>query len=1077
MIVIFLSFSNITSNIWENNSSNSTQIINKNSSSTNSSQYLSLEEVSKNTNVMTNDVDITTTLSLPDNKIFFGGEDGYWSVQTIINNEVFGDTLSGRVGKYESLNISASIMTDDYDSSSKILLGFSNGFIGTLNLEDSEFEFFNTDLITNNINHFVSLGNGEYDVYQLGNPDVIKTNINTKESVNDGKIDFGELSDTSRTNVFLDSPDNKVFSGNNSGDLFLYDPSNDTTILVYKIEPHGDVPSLISTLTLIDSSHIFVGTIYGNWVNIDFSAVDSDTKGKKTSEGVWDAKGNFSIQTSIVIPNTNNSEVLASGETGKWTIIDITSDSPGNVSDGVFPGRKDVNLFSNTSVNDDEFTGLFSMRDGVWISIKIIGKNSGFNKDVSPEQVLSDGDSISYKITIKNDYPDWPKDVMKYRIRSTITDSTNGVDITSLSDTYSSSGEIQVDMINLFSPNLTYNNLKIQMTKEDGETLEGDEWDTGVSLTTSLGKVKNINSSTLHEVRSDGFDFTIDSFSTSSSDPSNIETYKINVSAQKIDGVEKETVIWTSEELSSAIDGTDYTVTGLQSGVSYEGVNIQATYNDVGVGVPLELSSKIETSNIPTNLTTEIGEKTSTSFEVVANIEAENLEKGIINNSGNGYYMHVNDNNGKLDFVSEESHQSGTNVIFLIDNLPIGESYEEINVFLSWDKEGEDKIENCSTTLGDVTIENHIKRITSAKINDPTTEDSITIDVEVEAETKEKSTSIPYIIQVFDTYTSLENPIYETEEYTQSSGEIKIIVPDLSPKTLYHFKLQLAEGPEKTKIGRMFDVPEQATISSLVTGIGDIKVSAIETHSFKVNIEINSENDEIEVEKYGLEFFANGEEEKPVWKKEYSEAGIKEIVIDGLSLSTEYKDTSFQLYDLSTEEKIGDSKKGPNITTLGRITGLNDSVKPTATNIKQKGFDMSFNVKDTFLDEKSHSVEKYWILIYANGDHENPIWAPKDGYDYSGLVSLKITGLKSYTKFSNIEIQFVDKDGFAMLGNPLETGINVKTKFNQAILIGGISGVVLLLILIIITSITVVIMLRRKSENDRERSQQNLRSF
>lgn len=1033
-----------------------------------SSQNIALDEVDNYNLVLGENQIIRTTLLLPDDKVFFGGSNGNWAIQTIVDGKFTGNIISGNIGKYGFIDTAA--ITDDYESSSEIILGLY-GYAAILNVETGVAEFPEGWKVGDNmgvVSYIQSIGNNQFLLYNKAKGNILKIDASDKGHSEVGKIDVGTYITSNYIII-----DDKLLFGTIQGKIYEYDPNNDKTTQLNNF----DVSAAIYTLTMINSTDCFIGSVNGGWWNYDVSTEKINT------QGVWKTGEKTNpIFASVAIPDANNSEILASSSNGYWAIIDINKDIPeGNeniINSGYFEGKKNIENCVELSLGDSS-TFLFA-GSSKWTTANLVGSTSGFNKEIDPEIVKSLPNEIDYKITMLNDYPEWPINIEKYKIKSTITDESTNSDITSISTSFDQVGEIIVK-INSLDPDKTYKDLRIQLMKNDGETPIGEEWDTNINLKTTIGRVKNINKVTLGDIASDGFKFTIDSFSSSAKDPENVSEYTLKLNAQKIDGVLGETTIWESDPLTKAANGTEYVVSGLDPGVKYEQVTIQANYNDTGlVGDPLKLSSEITTKNIPTKLSGKIGEKTNTSFELLANIEAQNSEKKITD----GYYMHVKSKG--LDYTSEISYDAGEDVSFIIGNLDPGESYDNLKISLSWDKEGEELIDGCDSLIDGVVVDNHISSIEVATAEEDST--SITINSTVSANNNDNPITSPFKIQVFNTFESIEEPIYETEDI-QESGEINPInILNLTTETNYHLKLQLIE--DSTKIGNLYDLGVVTTTSSKVLGFENVEIldDGITTHGFDVSTDIKSENDAINVERYKLVFY-NGEKEKPVWYRESSLAGKQIFSVAGLSSSRTYDKAYFELWDSpNPDDHNVIATKNIEITTLGFVTTFtNESLK--LSNVGQKSFDLSFNVEDTFKgseqENKANKVEKYWVIIFANNNYDNPIYGeldpkkmdPEDAIQFSGQVNLSVKRLKSHTKFTNIKIQFIDEKGIPSFGNPQSTGLTIKTKMS-IIMIGEIAIISLTLLgLIIFTIFWTLRTLNTKRKEEKENFTHHLRGF
>ncbi len=1038
-----------------------------------SSQTIGIEKKDSYDLVLGENERITTTLILPDNKVFFAGSHGNWAVQTIIEGK-FGDNVnSGSIGGHAAdFGIFSSIITDDYKDSSEIVLGLM-GYVAILNVETGVAEFPDGWIVgegTGRITNIDSIGNSEYLVYDRKDGNILKVNTSTKEYNEAGKIEAGTGNYITSNYITLDN--GSILFGTLQGHLFEYNPSDNSTKRFGDLETSAP----IYTLTMISSNNCFVGDNNGEWWLYDTSEKNI------ISSGIWtnDEAVTSSINASMAIPDANNSEILASGSNGYWAVIDTNPNIPKGdesiINSGYFEGRKNIENCVKLG-SEDSSTFIFS-GSSKWVSAELVGSTSGFDKNLTPEVVGSLPNEINYKITMLNDYPDWPINIEKYKIKSTITDGSTNTDITSISTTFDKTGEIVVK-INALEPNRKYNDLRIQLMKNDGETPIGEVWDTKVNLETTIGRVRNIDKVTLGDVSSKGFKFTVDTFDSSALNPKVVSEYTLKLNAQKVDGVLEEKTIWESKALTEAVDGTEYTVSGLDPGIKYEQITIQANYEDTGlVGDPLKLSSEITTKNIPKNLSGTIGEKTNTSFQLLANIEAENPNKKITD----GYYMNVKDDN-KLDYTSEKSYDVGENISFIIGDRTPGEAFKNLKISLSWDEEGKDIIEGCSASIDDVVIDNHISSIDVVKVEEKNST-SIKISPTVSADNNNNPITSPFKIQVFNTFESIDEPIYETEDIQKSGDLDSIIISGLTTKTSYHLQLQLVEN--SVKIGNFYDLGVVSTTSSKVTGIGEnieILNEGVTTHGFDASINIESENEAINVERYKL-FFYNGEKDEPTWYRESSVAGKQVFSITGLSSSRTYDKCRFELWDSPDPDHHNVfTSKVFKVTTLGFVTSFNKGTLKSS-NVKQKSFDLSFNVEDTFKEpgqeNNGNKVERYWVIIFSNDDYENPIYDKddnKEGYQFSGQVNLTVKGLKPHTKLTNIKIQFVDEKGTPFFGNPQSTGLLIKTKMSIQMISEMVGLSLIFLGLIIFTIVWTTKTLSRKRKEEKENLTHHLRGF
>ena len=73
-----------------------------------------------------------------------------------------------------------------------------------------------------------------------------------------------------------------------------------------------------------------------------------------------------------------------------------------------------------------------------------------------------------------------------------------------------------------------------------------------------------------------------------------------------------------------------------------------------------------------------------------------------------------------------------------------------------------------------------------------------------------------------------------------------------------------------------------------------------------------------------------------------------------------------------------------------------------------------------------------------------------------------IDGLKPSTNFSNIKVQFIGGNGKTFLDEPIETTLNVKTKFNEALKGSLISRLVILIIVIFFLTIIIINVIKKR---------------
>lgn len=1030
------------------------------------SQQLNLLDIDSSSPMKDNE--ITTTLILSDNRVFMGGKDGNWAIQTIVDGKSSGDPMSGKI-EGDNGNIVIAVKEYDYKTNSKIILGFDTGayFILDTTSGQQQHPFNEENLKSDDLNKkivdisYTGFNNDYYFITEKG--EVFRMDIDSDTHKNDPKA-IGKMDDDEIITI-----KNEGMIGTSKGKILRYNVNTGNTTN----QSPGDSLST-SPITSITSNGSRVNYLLtqddGSWTNLLLT--ESQTP-QAISSGQWGG-GEKSILTSIKINDYNNSEFLVVGESGHWEIIDFAPEVESDpiVVSGDLSSGNNINTIINIGGNDQSMF-LFGEKNGTWNTFEPIGNIVGFDKSSLPEEIsVSDG-KLVYKISTKSDYPNWPLNVKKYKIQSTLHDEKNDKDIVNTSETFDTFGEKIVEIDSLLYGN-EYSDLRVQLVEEDGTTPIGNEWKTGVSFKTEIGKVSDIVNASIKEgdVYSNGFKLTIDEFDCSKGDPLKVLPYTLDVFAT-VAGENEESVIWTSLLQTTAIDGESFIIDTLDPGIEYTDVSVQINYDGTYVGTKFSLVDSLTTKNIPLSLSGTFSEITSDGFKISTDIDAENPTKLITD----GYYMHVTSDG--INYTSEKKYQAGNDVEFEIGNLDHGQRYN-VRIWMSWDEDGNEPIPNCNAIVGWVTIENHVKEIKSASIDDKlTTSNSITINSSVSADNDLLNTTTPFTIKVFDVKNdSSKDLLYETIPLSESGDLGPIVVPNLTLKTTYNIKLQLLEN--KVEIGGLFNVGEVTTHSSEVTNINKIEVEkdSITSEGFDIRINIDSEYGETDVDSYQIRLYGSKTKEKPIWTGKSSTAGVQTFTVNGLDSSHEYTDTTYVLWDVSSKTEV-DRVSGPDVTTLGMVSSV-DNIK--ISNVKDTNFNMEVNVNDTFengeftQNNEPHKVEDYWIWVFANGDDINPIWKSKNSYGISGLVEFNVDNLDTNTSFNDIKIRLAkDKEGTSFSGEIQKTNLSIKTKMSHKLIEGITIGLIIFIIISIIVIYFSTIFYIKSRRNREERLSQTLK--
>ncbi len=1004
--------------------------------------------------------DITTSLMLSDNRVFMGGKDGNWTIQTFIDGKASGDPMIGKIDGHG--NISVAIKEFDYKTNSKIIIGFSTGFYSVLDTTSGqEIYSFNkgnsnpSNSLNRKIFNIIYAGKGpsghERYFFFTENGIVSEREIDTDSEISQKNITLDDEYITS-----FDKNDN-IF-GTSKGRVLRFNVRTGRTTIQF------DAGNNLPITSISDNGlNYFLTQTDGSWANI-LLVEGQDTK--IISSGKWGQKK--SILTSIKINDSNNSEFMVAGESGFWAIIDFDPKAQDDsvVSSGFTSSLKDINTIINIGGNDQSMF-LFGEGGGKWNTVQPTGNIIDFNKNYLPEEVSAHDGELIYKISTKSDYPNWPLNVKKYKIKSTLHDEKNNKDIVNTSETFDTFGEKNIKIDSLLNGN-EYSNLRVQLVEDNtGETPIGSEWITGVNFKIAIGKVSDITDASIGDVNSNGFKLTIDSFDCSKGDPLKVLPYTLDVFAT-VDGETEESVIWTSLLQTTAIDGESFIIDTLNPGVKYTNISVQINYNGEYVGKKLKLTDSLTTKNIPLSLSGTFSDFTKEGFKILANIDAEDSTKQITD----GYYMHIT-NDDDLDFTSKKRYESGDNIEFVVDGLNPGERYN-VKIWLSWDEKGNEPIPNCSAIVGWATIENHVKKISDASVDDKlTTSNSITINSTVIADSDSFNTTTPFTIKVFNVKNdSSKDLLYETIPLSQSGSLSPIIVSNLTFKTSYNIELQLLEnGVEK---GDSFEIGEVTTHSSRVTNINkiDVEEDTITSKGFDVVLNIDSEYGEIEVDTYEIRLYIGdiGEGEEPIWTSEKrSKAGVQTFTVDKLDSSREYTDTTYVLWDISSDQEV-DRVFGPSVTTLSIVTSI-DNENVNISNIKDTNFDVEMNVNDQFGNDEPHRVEDYWIWVFANGNDTDPIWKSSIPYKLSGPATFNVNNLDTNTNFNNIKIGLATIEGDdkepLIHGEVQETKFSIKTKVSHKLIEEitiGLSLFIILLVIIIYFSVVFYIKAKRNRQ-------------
>jgi len=1075
-----------TNNIEQNGDSNDDSYV---------SQYVDMKGVG-NDNPFTTDIDVTSTLVLPDNKVFFGGENGNWAIEEI-NDGAPGTIVTGRAdekGYWSSNSITTVFLSSDYSSSSDIILGFDNGYIGFLNEKTKEvreapgWDQMNHPLVDSKIIKIEFTGTSDTYLYYGDSGQIMTANIINS---NHWEIYKMEINNEKITSI-NDSSDGKVIIGTNKASIYKCDVvEKEGESTTEKIVENLEDSSSINTLTNVSSKIVFAGMSDGKWFNVSLKTKEVVTSGD------WGTSD--SMNTSLLLPDDKGSEVLVAGDNGYWGIIDTNKAIPEGqkrlINHGNLDGGKEVSTLTNLD-EDNNSIFLYSGAGGKWFTEKPIGFVTGFDQTKQPETTLISKDQINFKITTKNDYPNWPIDIKKYKIKATVYDTMAAEDTSRVStDEYDQEGEIEVKLDSLI-PSNTYNELRVQLVETDGKTAIGKEWNTHVSFDTLLGRVTDITDAEIDEnsITSNGFDFTINTFACTSADPKKVEPFTINLFA-KVDGASSEEIIWTSRTQRKSEDNTKFIVESLSPGVVYDEIGVRAKYEDTGdVGTEFKFSySKVTTKNIPQSISAHFDASytSSTGFRVLVNGTAEDSARQVTD----GYYVNIKNDDG-IDFTSAKIFDIGQEQEYSVEGLEAGKTYDQIKVYLSWDEAGNDKIPNCVANIGKTTIDNYVKEISNASYNtDLTTFNSISLTAKVKAENDSEKISDSYIIQVFNEEESKHELLYYTNPLNSTEDPIKIKIDGLEAGTTYKMQLQLVFASDKTEIGDPFNLDEITTKPSSATGISNPEVidGSVTSSGFTSRVGIRSEGDSPNVLSYEMVISANvgepeGEVDTLLDKKENVEAGVGvRFVVTDLAPTTTYFNIKYEIFN-DSGDSIGEKQTKDNVTTLGKVNGfVGDSV---ANNITYSTFDMSINVTDTFPEESNggKSVEEYWILVYANGETGTgtELWSSLaedpdhiHGLTKSGVISFTVKGLIQRTEYSDISVSLVDSDGVPFNSDePIKnTGINLKTKMSpktKAIIEIGSGSLFIAFIAIIII---IIILIQRRKNAKKDKFAQDLKFF
>lgn len=1049
-------------------------------------QDVNIEEVGNDSILLDNET-ITTMVSLPDDKVFFGGTNGAWAIETIVDGIPEGDISNGKFSFGENpQSITYVVKQYDYDPSERanIIIGFDSGSIGIFNTETSN--FYSTDeygwKISSGIVKIIDLGRGEEYLFIDKTGEVIK--VNTKDKTHDSWGQIDSLGGNNITATYTLS-DGRILigtdesGGENTTTLVAYNFWTNETELFFNDFVFPDHRK--STIRAIE--YLYAGDYVLCFDNGEYGIVNLNRRLIFHSGfGNWGAGENEQINVILKLNDLENTEVILGGTNGFWRIIDLSPNKGQEhvIKEGQLTNKQTISSLYDSGGNDLS-TILLGQDNGEWTTIRPLNSNIAFDKTIFPTPIEQEGNKLTYKIFTKTDYPDWPINVKKYKIQSILFNEKTKKDIISKTPLLDTFGEMNVE---ISSEDIVYSNyytdLRVQLFDEDGTTPIGETWDTGVDFETPDGKINDITLATLGDVNSNGFDFTIDTFDFEGDNPDKIKPYTVSVLA-KVDGGETET-IWTSIFKYSATDGEKFIVDNLNPGVEYTDVVLQLKDKESGdvIGTQFNLSDSIKTTNLPISLTGEITEKTKDSFKIKADVEAEDSSKKI----SNGYYLNASSDDFESSKIyhSSKMDDAGNDIEFNIEGLDPGQVYNNVKIWLSWDEEGKEEIPNCSSVIGGVYLENHVQKISTASIDEKeTTSNTLTINANVTADNESLNVTTPFTIQVIDTMGGTSKVIYETTSLKTAGKLSPIVVTNLSTKTKYNLKLKLLENGEQ--VGELFDIGEVSTHSSSVIGINSILVqkTTITSESFDIVADIDSKYGAKEVESYKLKLFANGDDTNPVWTGESSSAGAgQRFTVDGLSSSTSYENIIYKIYEGDKEEVI-DSMSGDDVVTLGKVTGFDpDNVR--VSNIKDKSFNVSMDINDTFeIDSNGppHQVEDFKISIFANGDDENSIWTSNIFYGFSGPITFNVDNLNTSTNYSNIKIQFIDKDGTPFGDDPLpmEMGINVKTKFSYVLETSIISGSILFLIVLFFVISITIILVKKGRERAKERTIGNLKRF
>ena len=1084
------------------------------------SQYVDFEEVDSDTSLMPNSSDILISINLPDNKIFFGGAKGDWSIETMDGSK---QVESGSItGLAERENITSGFLTSDKSS---IILGFTSGYVAIFNLTSKKAEYpagwnqLTTGLALQKVIKIIQSSGGDLDEFIVFTIKGTSFRVNTR--TNDAfAYDTLHLENEEEIECFEDTTSKKMIFGTNLGSVYSYISSSKEIEKILTLSNKKQ----ITTLTYISSTNIFVGQKDGDWASINMD--DKSISVEKTWEGVT------SINTSLVLPDDNGSEILAGAAGGKWAVIDTNKEAVDGfiVNEGKFAGSKDVNGLINLNPDKNDLF-LFFGNNGKWFSQKPMGFVTGFDESAGVTVGAATDEQVSYSVNTVNDYETWPIDIRKYKIQSTITDP-GGSDISSTSRTiFDQVGKVDITIDSLL-PSSVYTDLRVQLMETDGTTKIGNEWDTNIDLETSLGRVKGITSASIDDdtITSTGFQLLVDGFNCDVPEGGAVADFTIRVLAN-VDGSTSQTNIWESPTENTSPSSLTFDVVGLNPGTKYENISVQIFYGEEGQDTPFKIET-LTTLNSPTDLSAEITDiKTSDSFSISIDVDAEDVTKPIFGkddptngNKYDGYYVQVT---GDDDFAwtSRKQTMAGDELEFTIEDLNPGESYANIDVELTWDKEGNNPIDNCKVeNIGTATTLNHIKGfvniggtgVDKTGIDDTTIDaNSLDIDVNVKAENIDTTIDVDPVfkIEVYYGTKKGEETLHQTTPPSSKSGiQDPIEIEKLESGTKYYFKLQLIEkvpgADEFTNVGSKVDIGDALTTAVEVTAFENLEViegsETDKTFDFQVDIK-SDEFDSKHVKGYKIKFYADAtdpeptigepklsdEPEEPKWvsgKKTDAGYGIIFKVV-GLEASTIYKNSKFELIDFKTERVIDTIDYVGDITTRGTVTTIIPSGpdKPTISNVGAFGFDSSFKVADTYdhSGDKSHEVEEYYVVFYAkvgkNETEEQIFESGNNGEVGSGLTesgkqTLEVTDLLSWKHYIITGMQLVNSAG-EEYSDILPMEVEINTKISTKIMITLGIGALFVIVALVGTIAGVTVVIKKKKEGKRDKFVSQMKFF